>query len=71
MQRVAVEPADGFIFDNVPPAFATDGLGDKLTVRIIVTSGAATGPRVVRLVFPGGQTDGQSSTNNTLNVVAP
>ncbi len=71
VQRVAVEPADGFIFDNVPPAFATDGLGDKLTVRIIVTSGAATGPRVVRLVFPGGQTDGQSSTNNTLNVVAP
>ncbi|MGE3432833.1 MAG: hypothetical protein AB7I22_17665 [Ramlibacter sp.] len=71
VQRVTVEPADGFVFDNVPPVFATDGLGDKLTVRIIVAPGAATGPRVVRLVYPGGQSDGQSSTNNTLNVVAP
>lgn len=70
VQRVAIEPSAGITSEDVALAWSTDGLGEKLSVRVIVSPTATTGPRVLRLVYPGGMTSGQSATSNTLSVVS-
>jgi hypothetical protein len=71
VRRIAVEPAADIASEDVALTWSSDSLGEKLTLRVILSQTAATGPRVVRLVYPGGMTSGQGSTSNTLSVVAP
>jgi hypothetical protein len=71
VRRIAIEPAADIMSEDVALTWSSDSLGEKLTLRVILSQGAATGPRIVRLVYPGGMTSGQGSTSNTLSVVAP
>ena len=71
VRRIAIEPATDITSEDTVLGWSTDSLGEKLSLRLILSPNAATGPRIVRLVYPGGMTSGQSTTNNTLSVVAP
>ncbi len=71
VRRVAIEPATDITSEDAALAWSADLLGEKLSLRVILSPSAATGARLVRLVYPGGMTGGQSTTNNTLSVVAP
>ncbi|MCR6480212.1 hypothetical protein NU688_28925 [Variovorax sp. ZS18.2.2] len=71
VQRIAIEPAADITSQDLALAWSSDSLGEKLTLRVILSPTAATGPRIVRLVYPGGMTSGQSATSNTLSVEKP
>ena len=68
VQRIVLEPSVGITSEEVSLTWATDGLGEKLSMKVILSPTAATGARLLRLVYPGGMTSGQSSTSNTLSV---
>ncbi len=69
--RIRIEPAADLAIEETPPTWASDAMGETLTVHLLVGAAAATGPRVIRLECPGGLTSGQSDTNNTLSVTTP
>lgn len=69
VRRIAIEPSEDITLEESTLTWGTDSLGEKLSVRVFLSPSAATGPRVMRLVYPGGATSGQGATNNTLNVV--
>lgn len=69
--RIRIEPEAGIQVSTDALVWASDGLGETLTAKVVINPGAATGARVVRLEYPGGATAGQSTTANTMNVTAP
>jgi len=71
VQRIQIEPSAGITSEDVAMTWGSDALGEKLTLRLIIAPDAATGPRVIRLVYSGGVTSAQSTIFNTLNVTAP
>lgn len=62
---------DGGVNTTSDIAWAQDGLGELLTVSVVVDPSAVLGNRVVRLVVPGGSTTATPSPSNTINVVTP
>lgn len=67
---VTFAPADGL---NASPAmsWATDALGELLTITVSAESAASLGERALILQVPGGQTTSTLSPANTLKVIAP
>ena len=70
--RVLADPADGveFGFDLAEPQWTSDVLGEKLTVRVLVSPQAPVGSRAIRLKVPGGTTSAEPLPANTITVVA-
>ena len=64
-------PLAGITVEANALAFTTDGLGDKLSVRVVLDATTALGPVVLRLSHAGGATSSQASTANTINIVNP
>ena len=64
-------PLAGITVEANALAFTTDGLGDKLSVRVVLDATTALGPVVLRLNHAGGATSSQASTANTINIVNP
>jgi len=62
---------DGGVTTTSDIAWSQDGLGELLTVSVVVAPSAKLGNRVVRLVVPGGSTTATPSASNTINVVTP
>ncbi len=63
------EPGVGVQFGSVQ--WATDALGELLTVSVRVDATAAIGSRVVRLRVPGGLTSSDAVPANTITIVSP
>jgi YD repeat-containing protein len=64
---VKTEPADGVTVNN-PPAVSADGA--SLTVAINAAANAATGPRAVVVVTPGGESSSVPAPQNTLTLTS-
>ncbi len=75
VRSIALENANGPLASITIEAnalvFATDALGDKLSVRLVLDATTTLGPVVLRLTHTGGTTSSQASTANTINVVNP
>ena len=64
-------PVSGVTFEATALTVVSDSLGDKLSVRIVLSAGTPLGPMVLRLTYAGGATTSQAGTANTINVVNP
>ena len=64
---VKTVPSDGVSVNN-PPSVSADGT--LLTVTLSAAAGAATGPRAVVVVTPGGESSSVQSPENTLRLTA-
>lgn len=71
--QLETDPVGGFDagLESSPVQWSTDGFGEKLTVRVLISPDAAIGSRVIRLRVPGGMTDAASLPANTITIVAP
>lgn len=67
--ELLTEPGTGVQFGSVQ--WATDALGELLTVSVRIDSTAAIGSRVVRLRVPGGLTSSVAVPANTITIVSP
>lgn len=67
--EIVFEPDAGIQSATGKPVLSTDAFGQLLTVPILVAPTAATGPRVVRLRYPGGLTTEVPTSANVINVV--
>jgi YD repeat-containing protein len=68
--RLEANPPQGVTFVGTPQ-WATDTLGEKLTVSVQIDNSAPIGSRVVQLQVPGGITGSQPTPANTITIVAP
>lgn len=71
VEQVLVVPGGGIEIFPGTLTWSSDGLGEKLSVRVSVAPDAEPGARVLRLVYPSGMSSGQSAVNNTLTVQIP
>lgn len=67
--ELLTEPGAGVQFGTVQ--WATDALGELLTVSVRIDPAAAIGSRVVRLRVPGGLTSSEAVPANTITIVSP
>lgn len=67
--EIFTEPGSGVQFGTVQ--WATDALGELLTVSVRIDPTAAIGSRVVRLRVPGGLTSSEAVPANTITIVSP
>lgn len=67
--ELLTEPGAGVQFGSVQ--WATDTLGELLTVSVRIDPAAAIGSRVVRLRVPGGLTSSEAVPANTITIVSP
>lgn len=67
--ELLTEPGAGVQFGSVQ--WATDALGELLTVSVRIDATAAIGSRVVRLRVPGGLTSSEAVPANTITIVSP
>lgn len=65
---VRLEPETG-VRAIAAPTWGQDGFGEFLTIALEIAAGAPTGPRVLRLVVPGGMTSADATPANTLNLL--
>jgi IPT/TIG domain len=75
VQGITLENAQGAIpgitYEAGAPVFATDGLGQKLSIRILLDPATSLGTAVVRINHAGGASSAQATTANTINIVNP
>lgn len=67
--ELLTEPGTGVQFGTVQ--WATDALGELLTVSVRIDATAAIGSRVVRLRVPGSLTSSEAVPANTITIVSP
>ncbi len=65
---VTAQPADGLGFEPTP---AVDSTGTQIVIRFTIAPSAALGPRVIRVVTPGGITSSDAAPANTFTVISP
>ena len=75
VQSITLENATGQIpgitYEAGGPVLTTDGLGQKLSIRILLDPATSLGSAVVRLNHAGGASSAQATTANTINIVNP
>lgn len=71
--QLVTDPMGGFNagYDLSSVQWSTDSLGEKLTVRVLISPNAPIGSRVIRLRVPGGMTDAAPVPANTITIVTP
>jgi hypothetical protein len=70
VQSVVATPGAGMSI-AAAPTWTTDSFGELLTVPVVISAQAPTGPSVIQLVVPGAETSGDASAANTFTVTSP
>lgn len=64
-------PLAGITVEANALSWSSDTLGEKLTVRVVLSPATALGPVVLRLNHAAGASSNQASSANTINIVNP
>ncbi len=64
-------PLAGITVEANALSWSSDALGEKLTVRVLLSPATALGPVVLRLNHAAGASSNQASSANTINIVNP
>jgi hypothetical protein len=68
---IVIDPANGIQLQSSLPTYILNDSGESLAISLVISPVAATGPRVVRLIYPGGITSQAPMSSNTIDLVAP